>query len=100
MWLHGLLLSIPWIGWMCVLATGKPVSQFDRLWLAFRDRFGLFWSQRVREQFNQAARNAAWPVKLSWRGLVLTGAERPAPADEEKILQTLRAVLQRFMPGE
>ena len=52
----------------------------------------------MREQFNNAAQNAGWPVKLSWWGLV-EEMQTPAelPADQEKIVETLRATLQRFV---
>jgi hypothetical protein len=99
LWLHGLLLATPWVGWLCFLARSEPEAQFDRLWLSFRDRWGVFWAQRVREQFNQAARHAGWPVKLTWRGLVLAlvpGDEPPTAEQQEEMVRTLRATLQRF----
>ena len=74
-------------------------SRFDRLWLDFRDRYGLLWGQRVREQFNRAAHNAGWPVMLFWQGLRLhAAAELPDEPTQQEILDTLVALLQRFMP--
>jgi hypothetical protein len=98
--LHGVLAMTPWVGWLCMWKQASARSGRDRLWLTFRDCWGLFWAQRVREQFNQAAENAGWPVKLSWGGLVLTGANPPTPGDEAEILQTLRAAMQRFIASE
>ena len=73
------------------------MAEFDREWLLFRDRFGLLWSQRVREQFNQAARHAGWPVYLRWSGLRRTAREVPlSRSDQEAIVETLRAMLKRF----
>jgi hypothetical protein len=97
---HLLLMSAPWLAWICLAERRVPRSDFDRLWLTFRDRWGLVWSQRVREQFNNAAVHAGWPARLYWQGLVLreTGAIM-TPADHEKMLETLRAVLQRFLPN-
>ena len=89
--LDGMLTAVPWIGWICVCARGEHRSAVDRLWLDFRDRWGLVWSQRVREQFNHAAENAGWPARLTWRGLTAVGE------NEEKYLETLRAILQRFI---
>jgi len=43
------------MGWLCQWRRGEEASEFDRLWLRFRDRWGLFWSQRVREQFMKYA---------------------------------------------
>ena len=88
-----LLPIIPWIAWSCLKYDDSQRSAFDRLWLSFRDRWGFVWSQRVREQFNNAAENAGWPVKLTWQGLV---RETEAPANEEKYQATLHATMQRF----
>jgi hypothetical protein len=93
----GLVAVTPWVAWLA-LHTHKPArTEFDRLWLAFRDRFGFLWGQRVREQFNQAVRHAGRPVVLHWNGL------RPpteATADAAALLATLRAVLKRFATDE
>jgi hypothetical protein len=67
----------------------------DRLWLDFRDAWGLLWGQRVREQFNRAADNAGWPVTLTWGGL--RGISGEPGVAEEKLLETLRAIVQRFV---
>lgn len=77
----------------------NPPSEFDCLWLGFRDRFGLFWGQRTREQFNRSAANAGWPVYLSWRGLRLDpGAAPPDAEHQEAMVAVLRALLKRFGP--
>lgn len=101
--MDGLLAVVPWIAWICWRKRGIVLkrSAFDRLWLDFRDRWGLVWSQRVREQFNFAAQNAGWPVKLTWQGLVVRKGETIAGAgDREKYVETLRAILQRFLPTD
>ena len=61
-------------------------AEIDELWLDFRDRFGLFWGQRVREQFNRSAVNAGWPVYLAWRGLRLAVSTIPEHALQEAML--------------
>jgi hypothetical protein len=100
-WSRCLLGAAPWSG--LALAARRPAgSDFDRAWLAFRDRFGLVWGQRVREQFNRAAANAGRPEELSWSGL-RAGAVPAAVGDE--LLSLLRAVFKRFglegqSPGE
>jgi len=89
----------PWHGQLAARGTrpGSP-SAFDRPWHAFRDRFGLVWGQRVREQFNHAAANAGWPVHLSWRGLRrLPGTPPPSADAEAAMAATLRALLRRFV---
>jgi hypothetical protein len=90
--------AAPWLGHLAWAGRPRPPSEFDRLWLDFRDRFGLVWGQRLREQFNRAAANAGWPVNLYWQGLRLaSGAPPPAEADRDAMLATLRAMLKRFL---
>jgi hypothetical protein len=94
---HLLTLLTPWGAWACWRGKRRVGAAFDRLWLDFRDRAGLFWAQRVREQFNNAATNAGWAVHLSWRGLHRTAyGVALLPAEQEAMLETLRAALQRF----
>jgi hypothetical protein len=88
-----LLTLIPWLAWGC-WSSRADRSEFDRLWLTFRDRWGLVWSQRVREQFNHACLNAGVPAQLTWRGL---RAESADIAQQQKSLDVLRATLQRFV---
>jgi hypothetical protein len=95
---HLIVLLVPWAVWGCWRGAAPGRAEFDRLWLDFRDRFGLLWSQRVREQFNRAAAHAGWPVWLSWGGLRRTEPGRAIPpADQDAMLRTLRAALQRFI---
>jgi hypothetical protein len=96
-WLgQALVAQAPWLAWLGV-ACARGGSAFDRLWRSYRDRFGFLWGQRIREQFNHAAHNAGWPVRLDWGGLRKTGE---GPADGEQALATLRAVLRRFAPDQ
>lgn len=96
----GLLLALgPWAAWGQLRGRPAPAAEFDRLWLAFRDRFGLVWGQRLREQFNRSAAHAGWPVVLRWAGLRLTpGAPLPPPEVQDEIVATLKALVQRFGP--
>jgi hypothetical protein len=93
----GLLAASPWVAWWSIRDRRTARTEFDRLWLAYRDRFGFVWGQRMREQFNRAAHHAGWPVVLRWSGL-----ETPTDAavDTAWLLATLRAVLKRFGPEE
>ena len=65
----GLLAAVPWVGWSCLRKPAAELGTIDRLWLDFRDAWGLMWSQRVREQFNRTAENAGYPVTLTWSGV-------------------------------
>jgi hypothetical protein len=59
----------------------------NRVWLSFRDRFGLVWGLRVREQFNRSAENAGLASRLGWKGI-----RPPDPAADE----ILAALTKRF----
>ncbi len=88
---------VPWLALMLLRTRAPAGSSFDRLWLDFRDRFGLVWAQRVREQFNRSAHHAGWPVVLRWQGLRLVpGAALPDAAVQDDIIATLRALTKRF----
>lgn len=103
LWACRFFLAIsPWIALARAKAGARSRSEFDRLWLGFRDRFGLVWGQRLREQFNRSARHTGWPVHLGWRGLRrLPGTERELSLEEQKeLVATLRALLKRFGPEE
>jgi hypothetical protein len=96
-----LLAISPWVALVQIHRGGIAATEFDRLWLAFRDRFGLVWGQRTLDQFNRAAAHAAWPVILRWRGLRLRRGEAfPDPATEAEIVDALRALLKRFTRDE
>lgn len=96
-----LLVLTPWVAFERVRDRAPPASEFDRSWLAFRDRYGLVWGQRVREQFNNSAAHAGWPVVLRWRGLhLVAGAAYPNPHTQDAMLTVLRATLKRFGPEE
>jgi hypothetical protein len=89
------LALVPWIALASWRRARPGPHEFDRLWLHFRNRFGLVWGQRVREQFNRSAENAGWPLYLTWRGLRSMGENPTAPTQAE-VLETLRALLKRF----
>jgi hypothetical protein len=91
------LASVPWIGLARMRWRPQARSEFDQVWLDFRDRFGLVWAQRLREQFNASASHADWPVVLRWTGLrFIPGTRRPSPQEQEAMLDNLRALMKRF----
>jgi hypothetical protein len=85
----------PWVAWGLMKGKPIPVSEFDHIWLDFRDRFGMTWSLRLREQFNRAAANAGWQSRLGWSRLQ-GPVEEVAQPDK---LETLKALLKRFGIG-
>jgi hypothetical protein len=91
------LLLTPWVA--LVRRTRATLSPFDSLWLDFRDRYGLFWALRVREQFNASMQHAGQTVRLTWTGL--SSVPAAGRFDEEQMaaaLEALRALLKRFLP--
>lgn len=90
--------AAPWVGLVCIRGLPMPATEFDRLWVGYRDRFGLVWGQRMREQFNRAAANAGWSVHLGWRGLHAAGPG--LVPDAVQAWTMLQAVLKRFGPEE
>jgi len=87
------VLASPWIAW-CFRspANGSPPNL---RWRSFRDRFGLVWAERVREQFNRSAHHAGWATTLAWYGLTV---DEKDPGSEAEIERTLSGLLQRFEP--
>ena len=89
---------IPWAAWWGWSRQSPSPAEFSRIWLDFRNRFGLVWGQRLREQFNRSAANAGWPVILYWQGLVrVANAALPDQETQKEMLTTLKALLKRFV---
>jgi hypothetical protein len=79
----------------------QAANSYDRLWLDFRDHFGLLWSLRVQERVNAAAQQYGWDLDLSWNGFrrKSDGGALPAidPAMEPALRTTLKGLLRRFV---
>jgi hypothetical protein len=91
------LALVPWVSFAQIRQRSKVRSEFDQTWLDFRDRFGFIWAQRLREQFNNSAAHADWPVLLRWQGLCLIpGKPKPDLTDQQAMLEALLALLKRF----
>ncbi|HEY2104493.1 MAG TPA: hypothetical protein VGH29_01830, partial [Candidatus Binataceae bacterium] len=61
-----LLAAAPWLGLAAARRRNLAISELDREWLAFRDRFGMVWALPARDQLNRAAANGKWGVVLDW----------------------------------
>lgn len=84
----------PWLALATWAVRRTPARGSDALWQSFRDRFGLFWALRVREQFNRAAANSGWSAHLTW-----TGLQGDINSEQEAAIEkTAHALLQRFNP--
>jgi hypothetical protein len=93
-------LSVALAGWMEDVAASRPdrsESELDRLWLWFRDHWGVAWALRVQDRFNRAAESSGWPIRLSWHGTApVPGAGSGAPATIPAAVATLKGLLRRF----
>jgi hypothetical protein len=76
----------------------------DRLWLDFRDSFGLFWGLRVQERLLAAATMYQWPITLRWTGwTTLEGQplrDTLSAEQQQAIVTTFRSLLRRFVANE
>lgn len=88
-----LVAAVPWVALGASLLAHRA-SEFDRVWVDFKDRFGAIWALRLQEQFNRSAANAGWPVYLGWEGL--KGKDDVLLVEREEYLTALLALLKRF----
>src|SRR5262245_13879409 len=86
----------PWVAWLGFVIWPASGWEGDRLWRDFRDRFGVVWAQRLREQFNAAAANAKLPVTLGWSGFRRVDGQPLSDADRSASLAVLTALMTRF----
>jgi hypothetical protein len=86
-----------WVGMIGMFAGRRAADPVNAMWFSFRDRYGLFWGQRTREQFNLAARHAKWPLRLTWQGVRRErGTDGLASPDRAVMLELLQSILKRF----
>jgi len=95
--LAGVFLSL-----VSVTATGvsrrESRGSLDRVWLDFRDEFGVVWALRILERVNASAKMYDWPVQLTWQGF----RERESMQTEVPPLveESFRTLLRRFVSAE
>jgi hypothetical protein len=79
--------------------TAANIPDYDRLWLHFRDTFGVVWAKRVLERVNWSAREEHWPAELTFTGL----AWKPGATEQERrqtidrLQHTFGWLLKRFV---
>jgi hypothetical protein len=77
--------------------TREPL---DRLWLDFRDQFGVVWGLRIAERINASAKMYGWNTQLNWHGFstVVRGrSEAISSAAKAELEKSLRSLLRRFV---
>lgn len=89
--------------WISARRPRCAFTPYDRLWLDFRDWFGVVWASRIRERLNETARNEHWPMRLEWHGFVAAdqNGDRAISAKmDERLVYNLRWLLRRFVDPE
>lgn len=98
----GLVLAGAALGAAWGLAVrGRDAGPLDRVWLDFRDAYGLLWGLRVMERINATANQLGWDVELRWSGFRHrhhAGELRELPeAQRQALQQALESLLRRFV---
>jgi len=85
-------------------ASRKLEMPLDRVWLGFRDAYGMLWGLRVVERMGASARMYHWPVTLHWSGFSPTdepGSEAPLdPQTAAQMAAVFNNLLLRFVSEE
>ncbi len=100
-----------WAAWLLALSVWVaawcgnrvvPGARFARLWLWFRDHWGVVWALRTQDRFNRTAGLLSWPLRLSWFGLEPAGegANTGAADSSAEAEATLRGLITRFAKSE
>lgn len=93
------------IWWATSLSSDKyPVrTPLDRVWIEFRDTFGVVWSKRILDRLNGMAANDHLDVRMDISGVVpvdpsdLTEDYQPEPLALAALEKHLRWLLRRFV---
>ena len=97
-------LALGW--WLAEWSNRRPSlgrNSLERLWLWFRDHWGVVWALRIQERFNRAAEVSRWPARLTWFGVVPTSPTTTTAAPVELPAQAeaaLRGLIRRFVASE
>ena len=84
------------------------LAPWNRVWLDFRDGFGLVWWHPVMERANALARDRGIPIRLDWHGFrsfpgdnsasdASAAQEKIATLEMAKLETGLRNLLRRFV---
>jgi hypothetical protein len=94
-----LLLSAAAVLWAMGVPRAAPAARpLDRVWIDFRDAFGVVWALRVADRFNDTARICRWPARLGWHGLA--PESEPGPELDDEMRRALATLLRRFVSPE
>jgi hypothetical protein len=93
-----------WAGRVAGTPAQAAANAYDRLWLDFRNLFGLLWALRLQERVNAVVDTNHWPLWLSWTGLRELEQSQPIrsidPAIEPTLRTSMKGLLRRFVSNE
>lgn len=75
---------------------GSATGPLECRWRLFRDFWGIAWSYRVMERFNEEAARLGIPATLQWHEAL----EPPSPDDTSRAVLVLEQLTRRFVPAE
>lgn len=87
-------------------ASGSREPGIVRLWLDYRNLFGIVWAKRFQDRLNGIAQQQHWPARLSDRGIhwsaasPVEGNSIDTSETEARVEQTFRWLLRRFVDPE
>ena len=102
----GLMLAAGALGsaWFVAQRATRGASSYDRVWLDFRDSFGLLWGLRVQERIGAVAKQEKWGLELTWGGFRSSSSgesPRDIPATVEPGLRaSFKGLLRRFVSND
>lgn len=91
------LLASAWTLAALPIRRSPDLAGLDRLWLDFRDAFGVVWALRVAERFNASVAKYNWPVTLHWHGFLPHDPQADVVVMPAAVEQNLRGLLRRFV---
>ncbi|MBI81715.1 MAG: hypothetical protein CMJ81_00830 [Planctomycetaceae bacterium] len=101
--LSGMALAV---GMLVLVASGIPARSStklpaERMWIDFRDAFGVLWALRIAERVNEMAQRSNGGLHLEWRGIRRLSEDRAGveidSADLLALDKNLRSLLRRFV---
>ena len=97
----GLIVASAVLSWWLSHRRRPSAEPLDRLWLEFRDLFGVLWALRLAERVNSAAALTKSDLVLRWSGFQTSAGGRITESlspDAVRILrQGLENLLRRFV---
>lgn len=93
----GLIAVSAVVSWRISRPRRASAEPLDRLWLEFRDLFGVFWALRLAERVNSAAAVTKSDLVLRWTGFQTTAGGRITESLSPEAIRVLRQGLENLL---